>query len=458
MGTAVISVVVSLAVGALGASPARADGPALSGTQEYGGNTVTWATSGAQAPPASLAGSYAGTVAPGATVTFSGSMSYSIGAGGVTNLSQSASLSGSSASVSFSQRVGEGTYTTPFSLTAVAPKPPKGWSGKPGDVIATITASASSRNCNDSGMCGGPTITLNLAVVAGQSGSGTGTTPTTSDTTNPVVSIRPSSKTYGIGARIPVTFSVTDDSKKARWLAFLYSGGTPVAKGTSDGLAAATGAPIKREWGREGGGSGPFYYCIQATDAAGNSSDIACQWVSAQVAVTPISNGCGTAEFGATAEQYQNYYGDTRTYEYGDDEFSVSVRNACNIHDAAYAGATVFDPVAKKTIDFRTWSRSRIDTHFRNDIRTICKRQVGTAVRRQDILRTCLNGVSLVNLAGLVANVGPAKAGESVGADTYLELVRTFGGVAFDADATVPGIQPTTPSTTLPSGGARLND
>jgi hypothetical protein len=387
-------------------------------------------------------------------------MSYTIGAGGVTNLTQSASLSGAASSVSFSQRVGEGSYTTPFSLTTVAPKVPKGWSGKAGDVIGTITAAASSRNCNDSGMCGGPSITLNLAVVAGLSGTptGTGAAPAPADRTKPVVTIRKTSKVYGIGARIPVTFSVTDNSGKASWLAFLYSGGTPVAKGSSGGLVPAHGGQIRREWGREGGGSGPFYYCIQAADAAGNSSDIECQWVSAAVPVSPISNGCGTAELGPTAEQYQNYYGDTRTYGYGPDAFTVIVRNACNVHDAAYAGATVYDPIDKKTYDFRTWSRSRIDTHFRDDIRAICKRQVGNSVRRQDILRTCLNGVSFANLLALAANVGPAKAGESVGANTYLDIVRSRGGVAYDADVTVPGIQTTTPTSTLPAGGARLND
>jgi hypothetical protein len=449
----------SLLLGALAiAGPARAAGPGLSGSQEYGGNTVTWATAGASAATGALAESYDGVVAPGAAVTFSGSMSFVIGAGAVTNLSQSASLSGAATSVSFSQRVGEGTYTTPFNLSAKAPSVPKGQSVTTGQVIGSITAYAESRNCNDSGVCGGPQISLDIAVVVGASSATPTPPPGGTDTTPPVVSIKPDTHVYAIGKRFPVTFTVTDDSKQASWLAFLYSGGTPIAKGQSGGLVSAKGRPIHREWGRQGGSSGPFYYCIQATDAAGNSSDIACQWVSGQVKVGPISNGCGTALWGSAPEWVMNYYGDVRSYGFENDQLDVIVRNACNVHDAAYAGATIYDPFSKSVIDFRTWSRSRIDAKFREDIQRICRREIGTAIRKQDLLKTCLNGVTLANLTSLITLQGPGKAGESVGANTYWELVRTFAAGAYDADVTVPGTQSTTPEQTLPPGGARVND
>lgn len=440
------------------AGPARAEGPGLSGSQEYGGNTVTWATGGVSPATGELAASYDGVVAPGGTVTFAGSMSFSIGAGAVTNLSQSASLTGASTTVSFSQRVGEGTYTTPYSLSVKAPAVPKGQAVAKGQVVGSLTAYAASRNCNDYGVCGGPQISLDIAIVVGAASGGATPPVAGTDTSPPVVSIRKDGRVYPIGARFRVTFSVTDDSKQASWLAFLYSGGTPIAKGQSGGLAAAKGRPVTREWGRQGGGSGPFYFCMQATDAAGNSSEIACEWISGQVKVGPISNGCGTGEFGSTAEWLQNYYGDVRTYGFENDRLDVIVRNACNVHDAAYSGATIYDPFTKSVIDFRTWSRSRIDAKFRDDIQRLCRREIGAAVRRQDLLRTCLNGVSLANLASLISLQGPAKAGESVGAGTYFEAVRTFGGVAYDADVTVPGIQPTTPAQTLPPGGARVND
>ena len=106
----------------VGTTPAAADstlsGAALSGSVDYAGHTLTWATSGASPATGDLAGSYDGVVPAGATVTFSGSATFSLGPG-VTNLSQSASLSGAEG-VSFSQRVGQGTYTLPYSLTTTA--------------------------------------------------------------------------------------------------------------------------------------------------------------------------------------------------------------------------------------------------------------------------------------------------------------------------------------------------
>ncbi len=138
-------------------------GTPFSGTQESGGHTLTWSLSGATAPPPELAGSYDGVVRAGSTVTLSGSAVFTIGQGYVTNLSQSASLSGTDGA-SFSQRVGGGTYTLPYSLSTTAPKPDA--DDKIGDVIGYISASVSSRNCNDYGVCGGPSVSFSLAVVA----------------------------------------------------------------------------------------------------------------------------------------------------------------------------------------------------------------------------------------------------------------------------------------------------
>jgi hypothetical protein len=46
----------------------------------------------------------------------------------------------------------------PFSLTVTAPVPPAG-------EVYSLSARVSSRNCNDWGVCGGPSVTVNLAVV-----------------------------------------------------------------------------------------------------------------------------------------------------------------------------------------------------------------------------------------------------------------------------------------------------
>lgn len=142
------------------AAPVVAAADPLSGNQESGGHTISWSVTGASAAPAELAAQYDGVVSAGTKVTFSGSMAFSIGKGYVTNLSQEASLTGATTK-SFSQRVGEGTYTTPFSLSAVA-----SGSGTSG-VVGSMTATVASRNCNDSGVCGGPRVTIDLAVVRG---------------------------------------------------------------------------------------------------------------------------------------------------------------------------------------------------------------------------------------------------------------------------------------------------
>lgn len=144
---------------AVGTAPAQAADP-LSGSLDYAGHQVTWSVSGASAAPAELADRYDGVVSAGTTVTFAGSMTFSIGKNAVTNLSQNASLTGAS-STSFSGRVGEGTYATPFSLTTTAQE-----SGTTG-VVGYITATVASRNCNDWGVCGGPSVTIDLAVVKG---------------------------------------------------------------------------------------------------------------------------------------------------------------------------------------------------------------------------------------------------------------------------------------------------
>lgn len=203
-------------------------------------------------------------------------------------------------------------------------------------------------------------------------------------------------------------------------------------------------------------GSGPFYWCAQANDRAGNYSPIKCKWLSIAV---PISrgnvNGCGTAGYGPTAEWLQNYFGDVREYGYGLDRTKVAIRNACNIHDAAYIGMTIYHAIDKEYVDFRQWTRLQIDKRFRADIRTLCKRDL-SAKRMRPHLRTCMNGVGLATLVTLIPTSG-LSALEDAGADTYFDLVREYGAVGFDADSTTPGTQEQMPNRTFPPGGARDN-
>lgn len=426
-------------------------GTPLSGTQEAGGHTLSWSLSGASAAPAELAASYDGVVAAGATVTFSGSAAFTIGQGYVTNLSQSASLSGAD-SASFSDRVGGGTFTLPYSLSIRAPKATE--TDKIGDVIGYISASVSSRNCNDYGVCGGPRVSLSLAVLA-----------TSSDTEKPTISLEKRSDIYVDGkpkptsnaARFPLklTFTISDNSGKVLGGMRLYSGGSTVRSATTKGYVKNGRYSLTIRNTPQG--SGPFYWCGQAKDKAGNLSPVKCKWLSIAVPISRVKvNGCGTDGYGPNAEALQNYFGDVREYGYGQDRTKVQIRNACNIHDAAYAGITIYDVLDKQYVDFRQWSRLEIDAKFRNDIRMLCRRDLSTPKRMAPYLRTCMNGVGLTTFIGLIPIKGLAAL-DDAGANTYFDMVRAYGGVGFDADATTPGTQPQMPNRTFPPGGVRNN-
>jgi len=238
-----------------------------------------------------------------------------------------------------------------------------------------------------------------------------------------------------IGKAIPARFSVRDNSGKAKWYGTLYSGGQPIAKAQSKGLVAAKGKTIAGKWSSGGTYTGPFYYCFWAEDAAGNVSANApytsCQWLSVQVPIPAVSNGCGTSALGETVETILNWAGDVQMYGTN----PVNIRPACNQHDAGYAGATVAGLNTKKVTDYRTWSRSQVDEKFYRDIVKQCKRFLK----------------------------GPANAAYlkqcKEDSYTYVGLVRgSIGRMSFDADMTTPGTQPDQPASTTPPGGARVND
>lgn len=270
------------------------------------------------------------------------------------------------------------------------------------------------------------------------------------DESAPKVVLVPQTAVTRVGKKITAKFKVTDDSKQAKVVAALYSNGTLVQKLEDAELSAATGKQVKREFTAITGGSanGPFYVCVWAVDAAGNESAkapySACQWRSIEVAINWLSNGCGSADWGATGDMAQNLFLNTREY----DDITVNVAPACDLHDAGYAGATVYDSINLKLIDFRTWSRAEVDLKFRNDIRKICR----ALLKQPAALKQCTNGApfSISGASGIFTNNPP-------GANTYYEGVRAFGKNGFDTDSTTPGTQNVKPGKTTPEGGARSN-
>ncbi len=254
---------------------------------------------------------------------------------------------------------------------------------------------------------------------------------------------------------LKLTFAMADNSGKAQGTMRMYSGGTVVGGASTKGFVK--NGRYSTTLKKPPKGSGPFYWCAQAKDQAGNYSPIKCRWLSIAVPISRANvNGCGTAGYGKAAESLQNYFGDVREYGYGEDRTAVQIRNACNIHDAAYAGVTIFDAIEKQYVDFRQWSRLEIDEKFRADIGTLCRRDLSTPKRMAPYLRTCMNGVGLTTFVGLIPIKGLAAL-EDAGANTYFEMVRSYGGVGFDADATVAGTQAQMPNRTFPPGGVRNN-
>ncbi len=276
------------------------------------------------------------------------------------------------------------------------------------------------------------------------------------DTTPPTILLEVPQGTVPLGRTFKVRWAVTDDSKEAVVTAVLYSGGT-IVEGyptSTDGLIQATGKPHEstvdaapRNY------PGPFYLCMSAQDAAGNESPNApqstCRWLSLQVSLAALpdtANGCGGAQWGEWAGDVQNWALDTQKYG----GRTVNFRAACNQHDAGYAGVTVYDNFIGRIIDFRTWTRARVDEKFQTDLRTLCHKYLGDHVSARTMSK-CTNGPSWADFG-----IGTAVT-TSPGAITYYEGVRAEAQAAFDTDVTVSGTQTSTNPVTWPEGGGRNN-
>jgi hypothetical protein len=149
------------------------------------------------------------------------------------------------------------------------------------------------------------------------------------------------------------------------------------------------------------------------------------------VPIETVSNGCGGAGW-RVLENAQNYLGNTSTYWNSRDgllfdpeakSYTVAFTEACNLHDAGYAGAVVRDKLRGGIKDFRGWSRKQVDEKFLADMRLLCERSIPkTAVH------------ALRNCRGRGGNV-------SFGAESRYKFVRSQGYRFFDADLTEPGTQ-----------------
>jgi hypothetical protein len=159
-----------------------------------------------------------------------------------------------------------------------------------------------------------------------------------------------------------------------------------------------------------------------------------CTTVPAPVPIATVSNGCGGGDWKLLVK-FQNFLANTSTYydvpngtaNLMAHQWSVSFKDACDLHDAGYAGAVVRDKLRGGIKDFRRWTRKQVDDKFLADMRFLCERQI--AKDETIVLDKCRG------------HGGDA----SIGAESRYDFVREHGAAFFDADLDRPGTQKTGP-------------
>jgi hypothetical protein len=94
----------------------------------------------------------------------------------------------------------------------------------------------------------------------------------------------------------------------------------------------------------------------------------------AVVAIGSVSNGCGpgpTASLEPRQLDTWTFHGLTSAKV-----FTISFRDACDLHDAAYNGAEVYDAINRGYVDHFAWSREQADEKFLRDLKSICNREL----------------------------------------------------------------------------------
>ncbi len=138
------------------------------------------------------------------------------------------------------------------------------------------------------------------------------------------------------------------------------------------------------------------------------------------VPIESVSNGCGGAGWDAFVK-FQNYLGNTSRFANSNlnpraDTYTVSFKDACDLHDAGYAGAVVRDKLhGNQIVDFRGLTRKQVDEKFLADMQLLCQKRIPATARTA--------------LANCISTGGNA----SVGAKSRYNFVRCWGNRFFDA-------------------------
>lgn len=304
------------------------------------------------------------------------------------------------------------------------------------------------------------------------------------DAAAPEITIEPLEGDVPLNTHVWVDFRVKDDMGTAYISARVYDGGKLTWSGDDSKLTIAKGDVIELDLGMYSSDAfpmyskGPYYFCVSARDVYGNATGDFdhCVWLSVEVPANYQgkyigANGCG-GDFGQWAIGLQKFMLDKRTYKWkvGSNNWKMAVpfSPACNNHDAGYDGITMRDQISGELINYRTWSRLRVDNKFKNDIVKLCKKYLGNW--SSTATKNCSTGhtitlrnasgqptLSQLNVALLQFAAMAANTKTLVGADTYRQAVRFFGRWLYDTDVSKPGLQLTMVTSTVPPGAARDN-
>lgn len=291
----------------------------------------------------------------------------------------------------------------------------------------------------------------------------------TKDTTPPRAILTPGVVVDGVGMNsvrtgksFSIYYTVKDDSNLAKVTFTLYSNGSRLRTVETSGFISARGIPALWKMNamavpKKGpDGLGPYYVCIGALDGAGNKSlnfpQTTCSWLAIEVPIALVSNGCGGTQWGATFAKIQTWFLDQWTYG----GVVVKFKEACDLHDAAYSGVAVWDPVLNMVMDYRPWSRKMIDEQFRQNLEYLCDRYLKGKVSAT-AYKTCNPGTTLAKAMHALVDPEGRAADTIPGAQTYYDAVRSYAKGAFDTDPTKPGPQTNNMPGTYPIGGGRNN-
>ena len=151
---------------------------------------------------------------------------------------------------------------------------------------------------------------------------------------------------------------------------------------------------------------------LAAGVATGKPPPPKAEWPPGAVHISTVSNGCGPGAPG-TSPSWTGQ--DSQTYTRADGQtVVVSFRDACDLHDAAYSGALVWDRISDRFIDFSDprWTKAAINEKFKQDLQRLCFKQISQQPIWQNVTLDCLTTDDI--------------ASGTWGALTYLRIVTSI--------------------------------